>query len=211
MTTTFKVIGGLIMVVGLLAVGLLLGNSTKVSTQDPKLGGGAYQALPWWFGGGIKINDVNEGWTTLTLGAGQDQLAYTNSTGRDIIYDYAEIQTIANAAGNATASSTFRVRLFATSTATVPDSHDFTAVVLDKYALVVGTWATSTTATTTNSVGTVSVGAQGAIRLPSGWSLIAYWQAVDTPVCGGLNTCEEATSTNRGFDAKVRAHYHFDD
>jgi hypothetical protein len=182
------------------------------SGGEPSLGGGIYQALPWTFSNGIKVGDVNVNWLpTQTIGAATDRASYTNTTGKTLYVTLGEVDLIANAAGTQTASSTYRVRVFATSTSALASTQNFTAPVLDKYSLVVGTWATSTTASTTNSVGSVPLGGQGVIQLPPDWTLFTYIQAVDIPACAGAGKCEAATSTKRGFDVKVRAQYHFDD
>lgn len=215
MTTAQKIINGLL-AFGLVVVAVLASaRPQEAPAPAPAAGatGGIYQALPWTFGNGIKLGDVNTNWLpTQTITAGQSQVAYTNRTGRPIIVDYGEIQQIANAGGINVASSTFRVTMFATTTTTVPASHDFTAVSASTSALVVGVWATSTTATTTNSVGTVPLGGQGTILLPADWTLITYLQR-NTTLCGAVaaTVCEAATSTNRGFDVKVRVRVHFDD
>lgn len=184
----------------------------QVPAPDTQVGGTPHEARDW-FVNGISSGPaaVAESWAVKSILAGQDEaVLLTNNTSADVFVDYAEIQLIANAAGTQTASSTYNVRLFATSTATIPASHDFTAVTSDKYSLIVGTWATSTTATTTNSVGTVPLGGQGSIRLPANWSLVAYINRTGGATCSGVS-CETATSSKRGFDIKARAHYHFDD
>lgn len=215
MTTAQKIINGLLAIGLVVVAGYASIKPIPASQPAPQAGatGGIYQALPWTFGSGIKLGDVNQNWLpTVTLTNGQDQVGYTNTSGKDILVDYGEVQMIANGAGLNIASSTFRVTMFATTTAVVPDNQDFTTVSASSTALIIGVWATSTQATTTNSVQNVTLGGQGTVRVPSGSTLITYLQR-NTTLCGAVaaTVCEAATSTNRGFDVKIRARYHFDD
>lgn len=205
MTTAHKFIGGVV-----LALLAFIGGMAVRGVTGEMFAGGAINALPGLFPNGIKVGDVNEQWVTTTLSYGQDQVSILNTTGRDLIVDYAEVQTIADHRGNATASSTYDLAVFATSTTNVPNSHDFTPLAFDKYQLIRATFATSTTATTTNSVGSTRTGGQGAIRWPADWSLTVYLNRATNGACKA-GTCETATSTNRGFDLKLRTHYHFED
>lgn len=198
-----------------LVVGLWAWSALKAPTETPsdtpakKLGSGAIQAIPPILTNGMTVGEVRENWLPIqTIGSGSNQNVVVNRTGRTLYIDFAQVELIANAAGTQVASSTFRVRMFATSTETIGTSQNYTAPVQDKYSLVVGTWSTSTAATSTNSIGSVPLGGQGVIQLPPDWSLVTYLQAVDAAGCAGTGKCEAATSTKRGFDVRVRAHYH---
>lgn len=211
MTQGKAIVAGVLVLVALVAGFLVRG---IVSAPADTTVSGVQETRDWYPNGvssGPTPYAVAENWAVRDIGASADQaVLLTNSTSQDMYVDYAELELKANADGTRTASSTVNVRLFATSTTEVPNSHDYTAIAADKYQLVVGTWATSTTATTTNSVGTTAQGGQGSIRLPAGWSLIAYINRATNGVCT-TGACETATSTNRGYDLRARAHYHFDD
>jgi hypothetical protein len=213
---TQKLINGLlalgIVVVGTFAAFIHPQAGQTATPGEQHTGGGIQQNLEWSFANGIQIGSNHTNWLpTQTLTRGVDRVSYTNTTGRTLYVTLGEADLVANDSGTATASSTYRVRMFATSTASLAISQNFTAPVPDKYSLVFGTWATSTAATTTNSVGSVPLGGQGVIQLPPDWTLFTYLQAVDAAGCAGAGKCEAATSTNRGFNVKVRAQYHFDD
>lgn len=199
-----KVVGG-VLVLAALAIGAWVGMHRSANVS-------AVVVDRDWYTTGIKIGDTAESWATKTIGQGVDEvIVLRNDTSRPMYVDYGHLELIANAAGIQSASSTMNVRMFATSTTeALANSLDYTTVVPDKYLLVTGTWATSTTATTTNSVGTVSAGGQGSIMLPAGWALVAYVNRSTNGVCN-TGACETATSSNRGFDIKARVHYHFED
>lgn len=160
---------------------------------------------------GIKTGDQVSTWVSKGLQPGSNQiLLYTNTTGRDVYADYGEIDVLSGQ----TASSTSKVSLIATSSATISSVMDFSTVANDSRALIASSLiATSSTATSTSSVyaAAKSFGA-GSVLVPAGSSLIGYMQqntAALTGCNGALGLCETATSTKRGVDPvfKVRIHY----
>lgn len=157
---------------------------------------------------GIKAGDVNAKWVSKTLPAQTNSvLLYKNTTGKDVIVDYGEVNVVTGE----TASSTYKVAVFATTSTSVPTNADFAALTGNtrKLSLIDGvTLATSTTATTTSSTYASSAGlGNGAIIIPNGSSLFGFIQQTFTTPCTG-SQCETATSSNRGFNPvfNVRVH-----
>ena len=149
-------------------------------------------------------------WERGQLSATQDQAVFTNNTGATRFYDFAELTTTASTTGS------FRLSVFSTTTASVPNEHDFTLLNFsaDQAPLIFTAMATSTeVATSTNSIlaaaksvvtlvnGTpatfVSSG-DGTIAVRDGWSLIIYKQALDAGGgrCTGSDDCPTATSSD---------------
>lgn len=107
-----------------------------------------------------------------------------------------------------TASSSFALSLFATSSApSVIQAHDYTALV-DNFDingfLIRKVYATSTTATTTNSImGLLDRQGNGLVDVANNGYVYLFLQRGDT-ACGidptKLKGCENASSTNRGAE-----------
>lgn len=200
MTSRNIIVAGVVAAIVSILVAVVALSTVRTDTSvSSELGGisGPVINNPYAFANGVGIG--NDGFVfnaeELTIGRGEDQKVWTNKLGRDVFVTYGQFTT------DGTASSTYRLYAIATSSTSIPDSHDFTALVATSSALIDGvSLATSTSATTTNSVlSAVQNKGQGTIKVPAGWSLISFLQAVDVPACGGTGACEEATSTNRGF------------
>lgn len=151
---------------------------------------------------GIKAGSISIKWVSGKLAPGaDDQVIYTNRTGRDVYADFGSVDVLTGE----TASTTFKVSIFATTTTSVPVTQDYTALAEGARALIQSyTFATSTTATTTSSVRAAVEGkGNGSIVIPDGSSLMLYMQQTYGNVCTGA-VCETATSTNRGFNPKYK-------
>ena len=147
----------------------------------------------------IAVNDASEKWERLELTSGVDQAVFTN---RESFTQYAYFASITT---SGTASSSYDIYLVATTTSSIPDSHDFVALNLSQVNNRVLfrdlSFATSTTATTTNSImATAEARSLGVVPIPSGQSMILYMQQGDLQRNCGTGVCESATSTSRGFN-----------
>ena len=139
-----------------------------------------------------------------TFAAGAQFGFWYNDTGR---IAYADMGMFGWETG--TASSSFRIAMFATTTNpnSFVTSQAFTAQNGTAGLNLVGatTFATSSTATTTNSYTTNGT---GIVPIANGAYLVTYLQRGDASCINlpTLNGCEAATSTNRGFNPFWRAH-----
>lgn len=157
---------------------------------------------------GIKAGDLTTKWVGATLPARSDDMViYTNRTGRDVYADFGSVDVVTGE----TASSTYKISLFATTTTSVASSMDFSSLAEGKRALIQSlAIATSTTASSTSSVYAAARGASsgnGSIVIPDGSSLMVYLQQDTTAgsiTCARNGACETATSSNRGFNPRVK-------
>lgn len=175
----------------------LFGSSGQ--SQQSQHTSGTVENYPTWY-----VNGIRQGTMGLfhipvqtVIGAGSNDATWLNNTGKTVYIDYGQTMT------TGVASSSFKIYVFATSTATISPAHYSTAIGYDATStpLINGiTIATSTFATTTNSTMAAAKGVgNGTIVVPSGWYVHTYLQAVDAPGCGGTGACEQSTSTNRGI------------
>lgn len=153
----------------------------------------------------IAVNDASEKWEKLELTSGSDQAVFTNRESFTQFADFASITT------SGTASSSYNLYLVATSTDSIPNSHDYVELSLSQtnHRVLFRNidFATSTTATTTNSIMATKEGKSlGVVPIPSGHSLILYLQQGDLLRCATgqeAGKCENATSTARGFNVEA--------
>lgn len=189
------------------------GNYVK-STNLIEDGLGGQRAGLQSFTDGVSFGDpgVTEQWFTKKIEPEVDDFAvYHNTSGKDAVVDYGEINIITGE----TASSTYKLWLIASTSSSVPTTMDYATVgglSSDKNGLIKGiSIATSTTATTTSSVYAAATGAgNGAVIVPNGSYLLFFMQR-DTSRCAGNagSVCEAATSTNRGFNPRVNLRVHY--
>ena len=157
---------------------------------------------------GIKAGDLTTKWVGGALPVRSDEMVvYTNRTGRDVYADFASVDVITGE----TASSTYKISLFATTTTSIASSMDFGTLAEGKRALIQSlAIATSTTASSTSSVYAAARGASsgnGSVVIPDGSSLLMYLQQDTTAgsiTCARNGACETATSSNRGFNPRVK-------
>lgn len=191
------VITGMVVI---LLVSVIAGSHAK-----SPVGSGQYNLTQDSYADGLQVGDNAEKWITKTMSPGANSvLLYTNNTGREVYVNYgtAVIPT------GSTASSTFKVSMFATTSTSVAVTSDFDALAgnTGKASLINGVLiATSSTATTTSSTYAVAVSkGNGTVIVPAGSSVFGYLQANQATVTGCLpsvaGVCEAATSTNRGFN-----------
>lgn len=196
MTSKEKVIVGAGIILALVLGWIGLGGGTTVinqtSSPDSSIRGVTnYDALA--------LGDTVVHLKELNLAAGEDEATWTNNTGATQFIDFQTITT------SGTASSSFKISGFATSTATIPNSQDFSALSEGARGLIRSiTIATSSAATTTNSYMAMLGGSgNGVVAVPQGWTFKLYLQEGDTACkTSGGGACEAATSTNRGFNVQ---------
>ena len=152
-----------------------------------------------------------------TISAGTSIKSVRNNTGSTI---WVDLTTQGWTSG--TASSSYRIYIFATTTSAseITRVYDFTAFTEalngPNTFLIAQTYATSTTATTTNNITNFHSGEIGnpVIEVASGDFVHTFIQVGDlTCELGGAvlpGGCENATSTNRGFNPFFRFHYYRD-
>lgn len=158
---------------------------------------GASQSAPGEFPEGALLGNAFSKYVTGTIGAGENQTAYRNTSGRTQYVDLATVRT------TGTASTTQRITVGKSTSSTIAN---FTAATFAESSLINYVLATSSAATTTASVqGSAAVDRAGVIALADGEYLIfALTQTFLQGNCSG-SVCETATSTNRGFNLEVMA------
>lgn len=183
----------------------------KVPTDNPV---GLTQSNPGEFPEGIKNGDLAERFFSRTLPAQQNSVVlFKNTSGRDISVNWGSVDVLTGQ----TASTTYDVYIFATTSTSISTVNDFLTAQTGtpaKQQLIRGvTIATSSTATTTSSTYAAAVSkGNGSILVPDGSTLFGYMvQTYPLGAGGACNgvTCEPATSTNRGFNPvfNVRVSY----
>ncbi len=170
-----------------LSTGAVVNNSGSQFTNGASFGNGQ---------GGVGVS-VN--WAGDKIYPKSNQASWYNNTGMTQYVDLTEVST------DGTASSTFKLYAIATSSA-LNVIYDFFTPTGGLMAIDGFSFATSTTATTTSSIEKARNGK--VIRVPDGWRINFYLQAVDNRTCPTTGLCETATSTNRGFNMFWRLRYH---
>lgn len=212
MDKKMKIIGGIAVISLVLAIIALFsgGTNTVIERVTEQLGGGTnFDTIGLDSSNGTIYFDYERGQLT----AAEDQDVFTNNSGVTRFYDFAAIEA------TATGTAAYRLYVVATSTSSIGDTHDFTALAVDRTDQdFLINWATGTTsaATSTNSLllasrmtvalvasggggggGTYAAYSDGVVAVPAGHSLIIYQQKIDSAVCADVATlpCLNATST----------------
>lgn len=153
---------------------------------------------------GIKAGEIGSKWVSETLAPlANNVLLYRNTSGRDVIIDYGEVIYPTGQ----TASTTYTVSIFATTSASIVSTQNYTALAEGRRSMIQTNVATSSTATTTNSVSN----GNGAVLVASDSYVFGYIQNLPTggggAVCTG-SVCETATSSNRGVNPVFNIRIH---
>lgn len=201
-----KFLGVVAVAIAAIALFVSIGSGASAPT-DPNAGGerGGLQE----FFDGVKAGNIGSKWISKTLPVlANSSKLYCNTSGRDVIVDYGEV----NYPTGQTASTTYQVSMFATSSASIPVTQNYTALAEGRRSLIQVSVATSSTATTTNSV--YAAGANqgnGAVLVATNSCVFGYIQNLATggggPVCTG-SVCETATSSNRGVNPVFNIRIH---
>ena|SRR3990167_4171882 len=200
MTTKEKVIGGIGVLALILALVGLVGGNQPVSKvlerviERPLAGVTDFDELALQDGG---VEDVVLDYHQFILGGGVTSDVWTNRTGTDVFVNYGSLMT------SGTASTTYRVFMFATTSTSVASTNDFTLISAALNTDIIRAWAlaTSTTATSTDTHYAIKDGRSDGspTRIRNGESVIVYLQSTFFGPCSG-SVCETATSSNRGFN-----------
>ena len=155
--------------VGVVAVAiaiLALGISFFGGSSQPSQNVGGERAGLQEFIDGIKAGDINAKWVSAKLPTQENSvLIYANRTGHDVIADFGSMTIVTGE----TASSTYDVSIFATTSSSIAASNNFADFGDKSCADTAATVATSSTATTTNSINSAALGQGiGAIVVPTG-------------------------------------------
>lgn len=221
MKTSYKVLSVSGLVVGLIALIAAFGHTTpSAPVQDNSLGGvyNVNNTAPT-FTDGIDLGTlpVRESWDGGSIGARQNSGSWRNTKSATATVDYVEIST------TGTASSTFRVWAYASSTAPSIANNN-PAVPTNVGAANFGsllingkTIATSSTATTTSSDdsgvpqagSSFQVGPVGGTNSYMDFLITGCVAGYSGPASSAFANCETATSSNRGFNLTYRVHYHY--
>jgi len=208
MTKIEKVIGGIAVFAVILALVGLVGGNQPVSKvierviERPLSGVSDFDELALQDAG---VEDAVIDYHQFVLGSGVTSDVWTNRTGTDVFVDYGSLIT------SGTASTSYRVFMFATTSTSVASTNDFTLISAALNTDIIRAWplATSTTATTTDTVYAINDGINDGMptRIRNGQSVIVYLQSTFFGPCSG-SVCETATSTNRGFNVTgfIRTH-----
>lgn len=149
---------------------------------------------------------VNHNRVKLTLGARQNQASWLNTTGTTVIVsNVAGILTSSKVGISPVASSTLVYSVATSTTPTVVDSQTAPAFagILDSYLI-----ATSTTNNITiDADKELGTNGQGTVSLLNGQYLIVTLENpyLTAGTCTGTPLCENATSTNRGYNIDTYA------
>lgn len=183
MTNALKIAGA---AVGGLVVGLLLAFAVNAAPFFS----GVYNQVNTYFKEGATLGDRTVLYESGTIGAGANQAAYYNNTGRTLYINSNDIH-MGWTSGTASSSIVFYV-----STSTASSVTDY-ARPTGTYLLIDGaTFATSSPAVSISTGTTTDAGA-GAITLAPNEYLIFNVQ--EQYACKTIGACETATSSNRGI------------
>lgn len=203
-TNTQKIGLGLLVVGALLGVsaffGFSLGGHGAAAPATQQSFGSTVVPNAQWFTGCVAYGNLSRLHCsdTISLGAGQNQVAWTNNTGQTISVQDAEVNT------TGTASSTVKFYVGTSTKATVADSFNpatapFWSQIIDAFSLATGTpsglWADNIANHKTSFPGTVNVAAGQSILF------------VADSFCLTTGACETATSTNRGWTSMLNFEY----
>lgn len=201
------------LVVGLAVCFLFRGTNTVVKEVPAPVSNvgsisGPVQNVPWNFTQGAGFGGKYVSFSqTISIPAGARSGFWTNKTGRTVYVPRIDASLVGTtSAATVTASSTFA--LYAYGSTTAPGStYDYTAPKSsDKMLINNFSFATSSTATTTSSLDKALAGK--VVQIPDGQSVFLLLVA-PTANCTFGGACEPATSTQRGFnvDAKLDGYY----
>lgn len=201
----FKKIGvGLLVVLGFIATWI---HGSAVPASQPKpLGDATVSNYPTAYINGLQLGNnptVFENMYAMTIGTGQNQASWQNTTGGTIWVDTPEmyfLPTTTNA--SMVASSSMAFYFGTSSTAVIANNFVRPAGLLPIDGALI---ATSTRGQVTVSATSTTAGIKGVIPVQNGeWVFGLVESNGCTSATVGL--CETATSSNRGFNVGVRSH-----
>ena len=165
---------------------------------DPGMGGARQIFANPNFPDGLCNNNVCEMTVHGTIAIGEYQKSFLNNTGRTIFVDYVE------AYANGTASSTLTFDVASSSTATLTYNASPFSELIDSYSI-----STSTAYKLINSIKNAGTNGINAIAVdPEEYVVFFLQDPYQSGSCTGA-TCENATSTARGYTIDYKARYHY--
>lgn len=178
------------------------GGPSAVTSDGQQVGG--EQAGVQNFYDGAKLGNVGSKWIARNLAQGENSVRlYCNTSGRDAVIHYGEVTYPTGQ----TASSTYTVNIFATTTTSIPATQNFTSLAEGRRSLIQVSVATSSTATTTSSIYAARANqGNGSVLVASNSCVFGYLQQLG-PTCNGAS-CETATSSNRGVNPVFQIQLH---
>lgn len=200
--TMVSVVGGVLVLLAL-ALGVFFGHGSA-TPADQTGGASAMNEVKEYFVNGLQLGGENENWIpTHSIGAGDNNDCWQNTTGRTVYADLATFTT------DGTASTTFTIDIATSTTCAISDYTSPFSELIDSYQL-----STSTVAKTINSIKNGGTNGTNVVAVPDDTYVSVLISAgepaqVGAPTCDG-SVCETATSTNRGFNAKWRLHYFYE-
>ncbi len=219
MTTVKSIVTSLVVAVLVFVAGWAIVKPASVGSTTEALGAGAAQVQQtiWQFASGISLDQSSgsgssgtvEFTKSGTIGPGQNQGVWTNKTGRTVYIDYGDIALT----GSGFASSSMRVSGVATTSSSLPTSMAYTAPVQTASStLLVDNRPIATSSPgrllVINSDTNQGANATGTVAVLDGSSFIWQLRQDSAVVCTG-SVCEQATSTNRGFNLDWYIHGHY--
>lgn len=187
MTTSKRNIFALGVVALVVVIGAFFGLPSLFTSQSAA---GYSQSDVGKFEEGAQLGTTGSRYYSGVIKAGNDQVSYRNTSGKDQYVDLAILRT------TGTASTT---QTLTAGTSTSATFNGF-SVPSNIKSLVNAIVATSSVATTTDSVNGYGA-AEGTVRLADGDYLnIGVYQTFGNQCTGAV--CETATSTNRGYDVR---------
>lgn len=194
--------------------GKILGEnlSNKIEGID-MLGATSEHYMEEYWHDSLYAPDVAMGFRRLEMGSATDTAYWLNNTGATTTIEFAEMGFVNQTASN----SSFCLNAFATSSKDVWEGYHFAdytplgseeenIILLDFHIASSSTGTTTDTNTTTMPNGTVDVANGDYVVLFMSHSNCSWFDNT----CAGAD-CEEATSTNRGFDPYLIFRYHLTD
>lgn len=201
MKTKGYVVAWVALVVGLLALGTVVLAGLSGGSKSDTLGGvyNVNNSNPT-FTNGIDMGTypVTVNWDGNKIGSKQYQASWKNTTGQTQYITYAEVST------DGTASTSFKVYAFSTTTAPASIAYNVTPltnVLINGFVIATSSAATTTTSDDTKGTGSGPL-AGSTIQVPTGSYFIVSLQA------NAAANFETATSTKRGFNLPWRIEYH---
>lgn len=196
-----------ILVVGLISLIIFRAYHAPITTDGQNLGAGDVRNPGETFPNGVsfgKPQSIDVNWAADKIPAKSNFAFWKNTTGQKVWVDYAEIST------DGTASSTYKIFGFATSTAYNAALYDFTAPAMNAttwIAISSFQFATSSAATTTTNIDRAAAGKT--VPVANGSYFIFNLMNVDSGCASqSSGVCETATSSKRGFNLPWRIRYH---
>lgn len=206
-----------VLLIGGLAIKSFIPVASEVKPQDALAAQVQNDVFAFTSGASFGTHPRLMNWVPLTMGPGQNQAAWQNTTGAPAIIPGELIQFVI-VPSNATTSALYNIAsstmvvLAGSSTSAVVSNGTFSGgtytpgfydALIDQEVIATGTQQNTVFDNITNSK-LSGTNEQGEVSVPNGaWAVFALENPYATPgTCTGA-LCENATSTNRGYNAVI--------